>query len=111
MRGLVYTAAVRMEETPRANSRCSASLQLTPGKEDKWEGKPIDVALPPDMRGLPLLGPGAGTTLLFATSACVHEGHYFLGTKENGIFVFPFNNNPPKKIRIAEGCPRMSSSR
>ena len=30
------------------------------------------------------------SSAVFASAACVQQGHYYLGTKENGIFVFSF---------------------
>src|SRR5262249_43965140 len=88
----VYAIAVRMEGKP---SKFSAQLlRLTPGKEDRWEGAPIDVALRLQTHGLPTIGRDRHS-LTFATAAAVYQKNYYLGTKENGIFVFPFDKGAP----------------
>ena len=100
--GSVYVAGVRRDGNPGKHS--VQLLRLTPGREEKWEGRPIEVAIRPDVRGLPVVGPNRHN-LLFGTAACVDKDRYYLGSKEHGIFVFPFDNGPPEQITTADGLP------
>jgi hypothetical protein len=100
-KGAVYVAAIRVEGTPAKHS--VQLLRLTPG-EGKWEGRKVEVSL--------LFQPWAGTkespfrlNVSFGTAACVHENRYYLGTKKDGIFAFPFDDGIPERITTAEGLP------
>lgn len=100
--GAVYVTAVRMEQRPVQFS--VQLLKLTPGN-DPWEGKPLALSLRlPNRTGLPTIGPKRHG-IDFAATACIHQGKYYLGTRENGIFVFPFDGSLPERISTAEGLP------
>ncbi len=104
--GSVYTAAVRMEEM--GTKFALQLLRLTPGKLERWEGKPLAVTLRlPATTGLPTTGPNRHG-LNFGSAAHIHQDRYYLGTKGHGIFVFPFDNGPPERISTADGLPSNS---
>jgi hypothetical protein len=101
-KGTVYVAGIEIRGTPARHA--VRLVRLTPDKEDKWEGRKIEVSL----RNQPWAGTAEKPFRLgiyFGTSACVYDGRYYLGTREHGIFAFPFNDGEPERITTAEGLP------
>ena len=125
--GSVYTAAISLKESSGA---CQVRLlQLSPGQEAVVKSSLLDVAFHPGMlyrfdplgligmendratRRVPLeagsipLLHRSRTPLTLGTTACIHEGCYYLGTRAQGIFVFPLDAKPPGRITVEDGLP------
>ena len=95
-------AAVRMDGMPAKYS--IQLLRLTPGKTDKMEERPLEVALsfqPWGSQG----DRRFRQPIPFGTAACVAQSRYFLGTKTHGIFAFPLDGATPERITVADGLP------
>jgi hypothetical protein len=100
--GMVYLAVLTFQDSPLRHG--VHLLRLTPGKAERWEGRPVEVSL--GFR--PWMGQGDKRFRLgisFGTCACVHKGRYYLGTQKHGIFAFPFDDSSPERISTAEGLP------
>ena len=100
--GVVNVAGVRREGNPAKYA--VQLLRLTPGQAEKWEGRPMAGTIPREVLGRPTIGPNRHVSD-FGTAACVYKDRYYLGTKENGIIVFPFDDGPPERITTADGLP------
>jgi hypothetical protein len=101
--GNVYVAALQMEWAPRRFS--IQLLRLTPGRAARMEGKSIPVSLRlPTSNPLPVIGPKR-FTVEFASAACIHQGRYILGTREDGLFLFPLDGSRPEHLGTADGLP------
>ncbi|HEY7158295.1 MAG TPA: hypothetical protein VH575_30360 [Gemmataceae bacterium] len=101
-KGTIYVAGIELREKPLRHA--VRLVRLTLDKEGKWEGRKIEVSL----RNQPWAGSKDNQFRLgiyFGTSACVHDGHYYLGTRGHGIFAFPFDDGAPERITTAEGLP------
>jgi hypothetical protein len=100
--GAVFAAAFRGVALP--STAAVQLVRLIPGKTDKFEGKLLEISFKLGERG----GAAPGTnrnSLAFGSSACIQQGCYYLGTKQDGIFVFPLDGEKPERITTADGLP------
>jgi hypothetical protein len=100
--GAVWVAAISVEGEPLKHF--VYLIRLTPGGEQKREGRRIEVSLP--------FKPWGGTkdnpfrlNVAFGTVSCVYKDRYYLGTKRHGILAFPLDGSMPERISTADGLP------
>jgi hypothetical protein len=100
-KGTINVAAIEMSDSPPR--QFALLLRFTPGEDGKWESRKIEVP----SRGKPWLEDGRHRmySAYFGTAACVHQGRYYLGTKDLGIYVFPLDGSAPERITTADGLP------
>jgi hypothetical protein len=103
-KGTINVAAIEMSGSPPR--QFALLLRITPGEDGKWESRKIEVP----SRGKPWIEGGLSGSArsyggYFGMAACVHQGRYYLGTKDLGIYVFPFDDSAPERITTAEGLP------
>lgn len=99
--GTINVAAVEVSGSPPRYH--ALLLRFTPGEGGRWESRKIEVP----SRGKPWTEDGRFRMYgsYFGMAACVYQDRYYLGTKDLGIYVFPFDGSAPERITTAEGLP------
>ena len=103
--GSIYVAGLCKEYKEGSPPRYTLRLlHLNPDRQGMPPSTAVEIPSP-DTVTAPNLRPDAYRLEMFAGFSFIHDGCYFLGSQNNGVYVMPLDGSRPEHITTADGLP------